>query len=294
MKSDPLPPIATLFLAAIRGEVAPNTYHIYRLALHKLAPVLDRPVTEITLADLRILRSTYLDKYKSSTVNTTIKTWKTFFNWLVKEGELTHSPAERLNLVKRPARLRSAHLPDVEAMIAEARRRRQWRDVAIMALLLSTGIRVSAMCGIQLEHIDHMRSTVAVTEKGDKPFSVYLLPEVYNAIAAYVNYERPTVPSPYLFVTEHNPTGHVAIGTVAYILKGYARDLGITTPVNPHAFRHLFTVSMLANGAALDVVSKLLGHSSVTVTERFYAQWSPTTLQDAHKRYNPVGQSGSN
>lgn len=280
---------ADMFLSAIRGEVASATYRQYAFALSRLEPLANRPVASITTTDLRFVRGGLTDHYAPASVNMFTRVWKVLFNFCVDEGVLAFSPAARLRALKEPPRLKAACLEDVQRMVAEAHRRRHLRDEAIMLVLLSTGCRVGALCRIRLVDIDYVRQTASLLEKGNQWHTVNLIEPTYRAIMAYIDYERPgDVTNPLLFLSYKNPNNGLTSNSILYMLRRYADELGVVTPVNPHAFRHCFTVEMLKNGAPLDTVSKLLGHSTVTVTERFYAKWDTDTLAAAHARFNPV------
>jgi len=285
----PLSEATALFLSAIYGELAASTCQQYAYALTRLEPLSQCPLDSITGNMLRVVRTELAIRYAPASVNMFFRTWKVFFMFCVAESLLPVSPAVRMRPLKEPPKIKAANVSDVRRMIAEAHQRGRLRDYAIMMLFLSTGCRVGALCRLRLDQIDHATQTARLLEKGGRWHTVNLIATTYLGITDYVDNERPNKSvSPLVFLSYNNGSRGLNRVAVMLMLRRYAVRLNITSPVNPHAFRHCFTVEMLRNGAPLDVVSKLLGHSSVAITERYYAKWDTGTLRDIHARLNPA------
>ncbi|NGX42925.1 MAG: Tyrosine recombinase XerD [Chlamydiae bacterium] len=159
------------------------------------------------------------------------------------------------------------------------------RDKAILELLYASGLRVSEVCSMQIYDVDD--DTVRVLGKGRKERLVPLGKHALKAIDHYLLHYRCQVDSEKqkaLFVTK---TGrHIDRVSVWRMIKNYAKNGGITKNISPHTLRHSFATHLLDNGAELRVIQEMLGHASISSTER-YTHISRSHIQKAFEAFHP-------
>ncbi len=173
------------------------------------------------------------------------------------------------------------------------------RDRAVLALLFSTGLRVSELCSLLTDDIDLSREEFSIRGKGDKVRVVFLSDTAKEAIRAYLAVRKDMDEA--LFVqtvkegvrTEHTsgkaPAKAKSSGlsprAVQRIVKYYAVKAGITRTVTPHVIRHSFATDLLSNGADLRSVQALLGHANIATTQ-IYTHVTDKHLHEVHKRFH--------
>jgi integrase/recombinase XerD len=284
------------FMSSIEFEVKPPTLEWYGYMLATLTDSLgDAPLTAVSTSDLRQWRKVTFDKTDSaSSRNGYLRAVKRFFRWCVAEGLITDSPAERLKLLKiSNDDKKMVELSDVLSMIAAARERRKWRDVALMLFLLGTGSRVSAVVALRVKDLDLPARRAWVDKKSqtlDAHYWVYLDEPVVQALRDYFAYERQAnlAPDDYVFTNGRGRGEPLHRGSVWQLTRKYGDLAGIKGPVNPHAFRHAFAILQMTNGQNLAVVSALMGHSDIQVTRNSYGRFQSDQLRDLHHAYSPL------
>ncbi len=216
----------------------------------------------------------------------TLMAVKSFCQFLVKEGYISHNPTallERMHL-KQP-------LPDVLSL-DEVRSLLgsiagftvlEKRDRAIFELLYATGIRVSELCALNVHDVDEQ--VVRVMGKGNKERLVPVAKRALEAVDKYLaSHERVfQKPSP-LFVSKSGK--RIDRSTVWRQLKYYVERLGIDKTISPHTLRHSFATHLLDNGADLRVIQEFLGHEHIGTTDR-YTHLSRGHLTKAFYTYHP-------
>jgi len=297
-----------LFLAAMEGVTSPKTITFYRKRLPSLITFLgDIPAEEIHLADLRAWRG-YLSSrplrftnrhprapsenhLSPHTVHQYVRCVRRLFRWLFLEGLIPANPALRLELPALPdPRPRGISLADMEKLIVSAD---LLRDRALVLFLGDTAARVGGVAGLQLKDLDLSLGQAMVHEKGrggqGKCRPVFFNERTREALAAYLAV-RPEIPGcESLFVREHcnrYPPGGLTTDGIYQVLKRLARKAGVKANYNPHSFRHGSLRGMLENGMPLPDVSRIAGHSSVSVTGDIYGVVSDTVLRGRHQKYS--------
>lgn len=283
------------FLIAIRGETASSTVEWYKCRLDQVQAFLGNPPVEtITLRDLRRWRAAILNPSEDSrptrspaTINGYIRAIRRFFSWLEKEGLITKNPARDLRFVQVPdSDPKAISEEDMRKMLEAAQNHP--RDYAILCFLIDTGCRARGLVTLTLDRLDLSSRRAVVEEKhpgGTRARVVYFSETAQSALARWLEH-RPPVGHNYVFVSQRG--GRLSVWGLYRVFKRWAKRAGIKGRFNPHAFRHAFARTLLKNGASLDTVSKLMGHSSVMVTSRFYARWAPSELAELHERYSPL------
>jgi len=222
---------------------------------------------------------------------------RTFFNWLVDEGVISHSPMIRLAVpVDRPDQVAPFSTDQLVAIIETAKKSpiNPTRELAIVLLLLDTGIRVSELCAANRSDIDFQSGQMVVRHgKGDKMRTVFFSRDTKRALHAYFNnvvliFDNGE-PEP-LFVAErgHETSGRLTRSGVDKIIRRICLAAGVTgVRCSPHTFRHTMAVSFIRNGGSGFSLKELLGHSSIFMTNRYVALAS-VDLAAQHQRFSPV------
>ena len=221
---------------------------------------------------------------------------KSFFRFLVKRSYLLQDPSSVLEMPKGEARLPRAILTMDEAKrIVEAprgRSPRELRDRAILETLYGTGIRVGELVALQPADVDTEERTLRVVlGKGRKGRAVPLTQAAARAIASYLALGRAKLlrhPStPWLFVSDWGV--QCRDSSVNLMVKTYARAAGVMKRVTCHTFRHSIATHLLRNGADIRQIQALLGHASLSTTER-YTHVALSDLRRVVERAHPRGR----
>lgn len=286
------------FYAAVEFEVKPGTLRWYRNMLNPLADAFpDTALADVTAADLRRWRRAVFSRdISDSTRNAHLRACKRFFRYCLDEGIITSNPAERLKLLRLTnADKKSADLADFQKILAEAKSKRHWRNVAMILFLLGTGARVSAMISLKVKHLDLVNGRAWVLKKSrklDERYWVYLDAVVVDAIRDYFAYERRNNlrDDDFVFTNGRGRGEPLHRGSIWQILKKYGTDVGASGPVNPHAFRHAFAILRLQAGEDISSLRDLLGHSSIEVTVNSYGRFQADQLARVHSAFSPLNQ----
>lgn len=217
---------------------------------------------------------------------------RALFDYLIKRG--LFDPPNPLRSIDRPKlpkehRPRSVELVELRQLLASVGLA-AWsdlRDRVILQLLFFSGLRVSELVSLHVADVDVGRALVTIRGgKGNKDRPVPCLPALGSDLLAYL-YSRPAWSGPELFLS-NDGAGHVrgvlTAEGVRQMLRRRCKKLGLRH-LNPHAFRHGFAMTTLNAGLDMSAISAALGHSSIKVTEQFYAKWQVESLQ---AQYNAV------
>jgi integrase/recombinase XerD len=219
--------------------------------------------------------------------------YRGFYRFLVVEGRLKTSPADDL----RPPRAwktlpRYLSVDDVDRLIAQpdVTTPRGVRDRALIELLYATGMRVSELVALRPADVNLEASYLTCTGKGDKQRIVPVGDEAASWVDRYVREARPALlarrSSPRLFVNARG--GGPGLTRVGFwkILKGYARQAGLTRALSPHMLRHSFATHLLERGADLRAIQMMLGHADVSTTQ-IYTHVLEHSMRSLYDRFHP-------
>ena len=231
-------------------------------------------------------------KNKKATIARKLSTIRSFFRYLVKHGIILENPAD-LILTPKQEQTIPAYLP-VDDMFRlldsiKADNLAGLRNRAIFETLYSCGLRVSELSGMNLFDVDFTKSVIRVLGKGDRERIVPIGRKALEAIKAYRQRLREEsgisddTNAP-LFLNKNQ--GRLTVRSIARILDKTAKECGLLAPVSPHALRHTFATHMLDAGADLRVVQELLGHKSLSTTQK-YTHVSIDRLMAAYDKAHP-------
>jgi len=204
---------------------------------------------------------------------------KSFYKFLTRRKIIDVSPARRVKSPKLPQRLPRAVPVDETFALMEAPSTEKLlglRDAAMLELLYASGLRVSELCGLDLKDLDVRAKTVRVMGKGSKERIVPLNEPALDMIREWMA-RRPEVLAKPAKKQEPNAMflnargGRLTSRSVERHLKRYVAELGIQRKVTPHSLRHSFATHLLAGGADIRSIQELLGHASLSTTQRYTA-----------------------
>lgn len=217
---------------------------------------------------------------------------KIFFRYLVSRHGLAHDPAEPLLAPKEPAKLpetlSAQHLSALLASIDPAKPLGK-RDLAILELFYSSGLRLSELCQARLENLDEDDAILRVTGKGNKTRLVPVGEQALKALSHYLVSERPELvksgkTSSHIFLSIRG--GPLSPDRVRQIVKKRAEQAGLPQTIYPHLLRHSFATHLLEGGADLRVIQELLGHADISTTQ-IYTHLDQKHLIQTHQQHHP-------
>ena len=216
---------------------------------------------------------------------------RSFFDWLILEGERKDNPCDRVDAPKLGRYLPEVlSVEEVTAILESVDTSTGWtglRDRAILEILYGCGLRVSEACGLLISQVYLTEGFVRVVGKGDKERLIPLGEMAADAFAQYLQ-ARPEAAEPAFddvaFLNKNGrPLSRVAIFN---LVKKQALLAGIRKEISPHTFRHSFATHLIENGADLRVVQEMLGHESILTTE-IYTHIDTATWQAAILAHHP-------
>ncbi|MBR4585457.1 MAG: tyrosine recombinase XerD [Bacteroidales bacterium] len=217
---------------------------------------------------------------------------RSFFDWLILEGERKDNPCDRIDAPKLgrylPAVLSveevTAILESVDTATGDWR---ALRDRAILEILYGCGLRVSEACGLLISHVYLQEGFVRVVGKGNKERLVPLGEVAADAFARYLEVRPPAAEAAFDDVAFLNKNGHPLSRVAIFnLVKKQALVAGVNKEISPHTFRHSFATHLIENGADLRVVQEMLGHESILTTE-IYTHIDAATWQAAVLQHHP-------
>jgi integrase/recombinase XerC len=231
-------------------------------------------------------------KNKKVTIARKLSAVRSFFRFLVKHGVILDNP---LDLILTPKQKKTipVYLPvdDVFRLLdsIQTHTLAGLRNRAIFETLYSSGIRVSELEGLNVFDVDFKKCLIRVVGKGNKERIVPIGAKAITAIKEYRNRlqteagigENDNTP---LFLNKNH--GRITSRSIARILEKTAKECGLPIPVSPHALRHTFATHMLDAGADLRVVQELLGHKSLSTTQK-YTHVSIDRLMETYDKAHP-------
>jgi integrase/recombinase XerD len=218
---------------------------------------------------------------------------KVFFRFLKREGIVLQNETIHLETPKLWQLVPEVMTPEeIDRLLAQpdASTQKGVRDLAILELLYASGLRVSELCQLKIYDLDD--DCVRIQGKGGRERLVPVGRKAIEAIDRYLCYREGSASQrdDFLFVAKGiKPIDRV---TIWAMIKAYAKKAGIQKTISPHTLRHSFATHLLDNGADLRVIQEMLGHSSISSTDR-YTHVSHLHLQEAFQAFHPRQQPTS-
>ena len=271
-----------MFLHAKQVEgLSERTIAYYRTTVSHMLRFIETPIRKITTDQLR----TYLADYQrinncgKSTIDNIRRNISSFFSWLEEEDHILKSPVRRIHKIKSKTVVKEVISDEeIERMRDSCNTR---RDVAIIDMLYSTGIRVGELVHLNIEDINFEERECVVYGKGGKERRVYFDARTKIHLQNYI--ESRTDKNPALFVTLDAPFDRLKISGVEIRLRELGRRLKIRN-IHPHKFRRSMATRAIDKGMPIEQVQKILGHSQIDTTMH-YAIVNQNNVKAAHRKY---------
>lgn len=270
------------FLAAKKVEgCSPNSIAYYRSTILNALVKVSKQVVHITTDDLRKYLNDYQTESGASkvTVDNIRRILSSFFSWLEDENYIVKSPVRRIHKVKTGKTVKETYTD--EALEVMRDHCDNARDLALIDLLSSTGMRVGELVKLNRSDIDYQNRECVVTGKGDKQRRVYFDARTKVHLQKYI--DSRTDDSPALFVSLLAPYNRLEISGVEIRLRKIGRELNIAK-VHPHKFRRTLATMAIDKGMPIEQVQHLLGHQSLDTTLQ-YAMVNQNNVKLSHHKY---------
>ena len=271
-----------IFLSAKRVEgCSDKSMHYYRSTLNNAIRKIGKNIRHITTDDLR----SYLNDYQLTsgatkvTVDNIRRILSSFFSWLEDEDYIVKSPVRRIHKVKVGKTVKETYSD--EALEQMRDHCEGIRDLALIDLLASTGMRVGELVKLNRNDIDFENRECIVTGKGDKQRRVYLDARTKIHLQRY--FAERIDDNPALFVSLLAPYDRLQISGVEIRLRRLGRELNIPK-VHPHKFRRTLATMAIDKGMPIEQVQHLLGHQSLDTTLQ-YAMVNQTNVKMSHRKF---------
>ncbi|MCH7517479.1 MAG: tyrosine recombinase XerC [Candidatus Dadabacteria bacterium] len=237
---------------------------------------------------IRTFISRLYGKNKRVSISRKLASIRTFFEFLIRNGTIKSNPAKLVPTPKGEKRLPTFLTVDEVVKLVEtpgSDNVYESRDRAILELLYSCGLRVSELVGINLNNLDLTSMSVKVLGKGNKERMVPLGSKACTAIKTYLRQRLDLKPEDdYLFVNSRG--GRLSTRSIDRIIKKYAAISGIPKNISPHVLRHTFATHLLGGGADLRAIQEMLGHKSLSTTQR-YTHISIEKIMEIYDKTHP-------
>lgn len=236
-------------------------------------------------------RHDYGKKVSDVTINNYIRNIKVFFAYLKAHRHIRADPAKQIKQIK-VARKPLQFLSDAEFQrllkSMDLSKKHEFRDYVIMKTLLDTGMRIGECIAVEISEVDFNDRTIhllAENTKGKKSRYVFFSQELAKDLKRWVQYKDRYFETDLVFPTIRNTP--LQVGTIEKNIEKYGKRAGLSN-VHPHMFRNNFAKRFLMNGGDIYTLSRILGHSSVQVTEAEYLDLDITDLKKQYSQHSPL------
>ena len=271
-----------LFISAKRIEgCSEKSLKYYRMVIENMFTSLNLTVRDITTSDLRTYLAHYQRERKSSkvTIDNMRRIFSSFFSWLEDEDFILKSPVRRIRKIKTDKTIKETFSDEGLELLRDACD--EIRDLAMIDLLASTGMRVGELVRLNREDINFYERECIVFGKGNSERIVYFDARTKIHLINYLDSRQDDNPA--LFVSLSSPHDRLLIGGVETRLRqlGEKADLN---KVHPHKFRRTLATRAIDKGMPIEQVQHLLGHVKIDTTMH-YAMVNQANVKNSHRKY---------
>ena len=258
-----------------------RTLNYYRENINKMLDAVNLSVNEITTEILR----NYLADYKSNskagmvTIDNIRRTLSSFFAWLENEDYIVKSPVRRIHKVKTTRKVKETLTDENLEKLRDTCS--NVRDLAILELLISTGMRVGEITRLNISDMNFQERSCIVLGKGNSEREVYFSAKSKMYIKKYL--ETRTDNNEALFVSLIKPYNRLGISGIEILIRNLGKKANINK-VHPHKFRRTMATMAIDKGMPIEQVQKLLGHIKIDTTME-YAMVSQNNVKNSHRKY---------
>lgn len=253
----------------------------YHTTIKKMFSVLNTIYFSVTTEDIRLYLSNYQEKngISKATIDNMRRIISSFFSWLENEDYITKSPARRIHKVKTGKVVKEVYTEEnIELMRQNCKNK---RDLAIIDMLYSTGMRVGELVKLNISDIDFAHKECIVLGKGNKQRKVYFDAKTKIHLQQYLSSRDDDNEA--LFVSMLAPHNRLEISGVEIALRKIGQKLNITK-VHPHKFRRTLATKAIDKGMPIEQVQHLLGHTKIDTTLG-YAMVEDENVRISHKKF---------
>lgn len=258
-----------------------RTTNYYEIILKRLFKYINIGVKQIETEDLRNYLSDYQANSNASkvSIDNIRRIMSSFFNWLESENYIIKSPMRRIHKIKTTKVVKETYSSETMQIIRD--NCNHLRDIAIIDLLASTGMRVGELVLLNRFDIDFNNKECIVFGKGDKERRVYFDSTTKIHLMRYLNSRQDKNDA--LFVSKLKPYNRLQISGVEIVLRKLGRKIGVTR-VHPHKFRRTLATNAIDKGMPVEQVQKLLGHTKIDTTMQ-YAMVDQNNVKNSYRKY---------
>ena len=270
------------FVAAKRIEgCSEKTLAYYQNTIQAMISGIGKAAQQITTEDLRAYLTEYQNEHKISrvTIDNIRRILSSFFSWLEDEDYIVKSPVRRIHKVKTAKIIKETYTDETLELMRD--NAPSLRDLAIIDLLASSGMRVGELVTLNRDDINFAERECVVFGKGDKERLVYFDARTKIHLQNYLAGRDDDNSA--LFVSLKFPHDRLQIGGVETMLRGLGRQLNLTK-VHPHKFRRTLATSAIDKGMPIEQVQQLLGHQKIDTTMH-YAMVKQQNVKNGHRKY---------
>lgn len=271
-----------LFVAAKRIEgCSERTLSYYQKTIASMMTSIGKNARQIRAEDLRSYLITYQSKNQSGrvTVDNNRRILSSFFSWLENEDYIIKNPVRRIHKVKTASNIKETYSD--EDLVTLKDNCMTLRDLAILDLLSSTGMRIGELVLLNRNDINFLERECVVFGKGNKERVVYFDATTKLHLENYL--ESRTDDNPALFVSLRAPYNRIQIGGIEHRLREMGRKMNISK-VHPHKFRRTLATKAIDKGMPIEQLQRLLGHQRIDTT-LMYAMVKQSNVKTAHRKY---------
>ena len=258
-----------------------RTLNYYKDNINKMFNTVNLPISEITTGTLR----NYLAEYKNNssagmvTIDNIRRTLSSFFAWLENEDYIIKSPVRRIHKVKTTRKVKETLTDENLEKLRDTCS--NVRDLAILELLISTGMRVGEITRLNISDINFQERSCIVLGKGNSEREVYFSAKSKMYIKKYL--ETRNDDNEALFVSLIKPYNRLGISGIEILIRNLGKDANINK-VHPHKFRRTMATMAIDKGMPIEQVQKLLGHIKIDTTMH-YAMVNQNNVKISHRKY---------
>lgn len=272
----------TLFLNAKQMEgCSTRTIQYYKVTVEHFIADIKISVRKINTEQIRdyLVRYQKINNCSKVTIDNIRRNLSSFFSWLEEEDYILKSPMRRIHKIRTKTVVKETISDeDIERLRDHCT---ELRDVAMIDLLYSTGIRVGELVNLDIQDVNFEQRECIVFGKGDKERKVYFDAKAKIHLQKYL--ESRTDDNPALFVTLGAPHNRLKISGVEIRIRKLGRALGMNK-IHPHKFRRTMATRAIDKGMPIEQVQKILGHSQIDTTMR-YAIVNQNNVKNAHQKF---------
>lgn len=274
--------LVELFLSAKRIEgCSEKSLKYYEATIKAMIDDVSKEIKHIQTDDIRNYLTEYQRKKKSSrvTIDNIRRILSSFFSWLEDEDYILKSPVRRIHKVKTASNIKETYSDEALELMRD--NCTEFRDLAMIDMLASTGMRVGEMVLLNRSDIDFNERECIVFGKGNKERVVYFDARTKIHLQNYL--ENRADNNPALFVSLKAPHNRLKIGGIEVRLRKFGKQLGLQK-VHPHKFRRTLATMAIDKGMPIEQLQQLLGHRKIDTTLQ-YAMVKQSNVKIAHRKY---------